>query len=216
MTHKQRKPIVIYGLTTVLLLAAIGLGFAGLHQKSKPSLTTNLTLTSIPIPTFAATPFVAEYKLKIDKIGLLAPIVLNVPGTDEQAYLKALKDGVAHYKGTMLPGQKTEDNENGNTFIFGHSSYFKPEQFSKIFVRLNDLHIGDIFQIIPTDKEPLSYKVIRSAIVTNDDLSVLGPDKDNKEIVTLMTCWPPGTVAKRYIVQAERILPSSPTPLPTN
>lgn len=62
------------------------------------------------------------------------PIIINTPGSNEKAYLKALQNGVAHYKGTLIPG-----SEAGNSFIFGHSSYYTnvAGQYKDVFENLN-------------------------------------------------------------------------------
>ena len=139
-----------------------------------------------------------DYVVQIDKINIKAPIIMNVDGFDEVLYLKALEKGVAHYKGTPLPGNK------GNSFIFGHSSYYanKPGSYKEIFKTLGNLKVGDEMKIVH-GAETFTYKIFVSKLVADDDGSVLDESKD--EILTISTCWPPGTYAKRWIVQGKRV-----------
>ena len=83
------------------------------------------------------------WTLSIKKLGISVPIVLNVNGADKDEYFAALQSGVAQMKGTALPGE-------GNTVIFGHSSYYKddPGQYKKIFSTLDQLKTGDEIKIL--------------------------------------------------------------------
>jgi len=125
----------------------------------------------------------------------------NVESSDEKIYNKYLKYGVAHFKGTPLPG------DGGNSFIYGHSavdSFFRNHKNlpETIFSRLNSIDIGQEV-IITRDKEILTYVVRNKKIVAPDDFSILRT-QNNKETVTLMTCWPLGIGTKRLVVVAER------------
>ncbi len=142
-----------------------------------------------------------RYFLIINKINVNAPVILNVSGSDEQVYLKAIEHGVAHYEGTALPGT------TGNSVIFGHSAYYqqKPGNYKEVFKDLNQLAVGDQFMVRHLRDQWL-YTVERSQVISNDTLSVLEPT--DAETITLLTCWPPKTTDKRYVVQAKRVLPS--------
>jgi len=137
------------------------------------------------------------YYLEIKKIDVLAPIILNVNGTKKDIYFKALESGVAQFEGTSLPG------EIGNSFIFGHSSYYDnaPGNYKKIFARLNELNYGDQIDIYK-DENHLVFEVIEKKIVEPTDLSVLKQTKDTR--LTLMTCWPLGSTKERLIVVAKK------------
>jgi len=125
---------------------------------------------------------------------VLAPILENVDGTEKAIYNKALQSGVAHYKGTALPEQ------NSNIFIFGHSSsVLGIGPYANIFANLNELDKGDTIVIYYKEQE-FHYIVFEKKIIGNDDLSVLEPTK--KEQLTLMTCWPIGSKAKRLIIKS--------------
>lgn len=146
-----------------------------------------------------------EYKndmfIHIDSVNIeKVKITSNVESSDENVYNKYLKDGVAHFKGTPLPG------DGGNSFIYGHSaitSFFRsnPDLPETIFTRLENVDIGDKIMIERDDKI-LSYTVRRKHIAEAEDFSVLQPSS-HRETITLMTCWPIGIGSKRLIVIAE-------------
>lgn len=150
-------------------------------------------LVQKPAPKEDIDPKIKEFGLKIEKLNILVPIIKDVNGENKTAYNKALNDGVAHYKGTALPGQ------NSNIFIFGHSStIFNKGNYATIFASLNDLEKGDEAQIF-YQNQIYSYKVSAKEIVEKTDIEVLNPTK--KERLTLMTCWPVGTNSKRLVVK---------------
>ncbi|MDD3086424.1 MAG: sortase, partial [Patescibacteria group bacterium] len=63
-----------------------------------------------------------------------------------------------------------------------------------------DLEIDDEIKINFNQQE-YKYKVSEKKIIPADDLSVLLPTE--REILTLLTCWPVGTADKRLIVIAK-------------
>lgn len=158
---------------------------------------------TVPIPTIPSTfvqPLETAY-LTIESIGVAAPIIEQVDGANEDEYLLALQKGVAHYEGTALVGQK------GNAFLFGHSSYYrkKPGEYKQVFKKLNQVPVGGTIAVT-RGTETYQYRVTASRIIEPTDVSVLAQPTDSTiEMVTIMTCWPPGTLNKRYILQAERI-----------
>lgn len=140
-----------------------------------------------------------DYKLVIEPLNINTPIMLNIDGNDSDLYLNALKDGVAHLKGTNLPGQK------GNIFIFGHSSYFffDDGRYKDVFKNLDKLIRGDIVTI-KSNLNNYDYKVYDIKIVSPSEIELI-KSKDDSEIISLMTCYPTGTSAQRLIVLAKRI-----------
>jgi LPXTG-site transpeptidase (sortase) family protein len=136
-----------------------------------------------------------EFGVEIPKIGLSAPVTANVNGDDKKEYELSLTEGLAHYKGTSLPGEKS------NIFIFGHSSSDTDSgPYAKIFSKLNNLTNGDKIMVYYKSKK-YEYTVVEKKIVTADDLSPL--NLTDSEQLTLMTCWPIGTNEKRLIVIAK-------------
>jgi sortase A len=108
---------------------------------------------------------------------------------------------LGHYKGSSLPGDK------GNKFIYGHSVlpwFFNPKNYKTIFSTLGDLNAGDEFYIYYNNNK-LTYKVEFKEVVDPTSVNPLAefkPDYLNESTVTLMTCWPAGTRAKRLLVRA--------------
>lgn len=135
----------------------------------------------------------------IPKIGVTAPLVF-VNTTNEAEVLLALRSGVVHYYGTALPG------ENGNTAFFGHSSndWWEPGNYKFVFVLLEKLTVGDTYEIHYNSRKYV-YRVTQTKVVEPNDLSVL--NQTERPTSTLITCTPPGTALKRFVVSAEQIAP---------
>ena len=191
---KKYKNILFFGGVTLLAAACLTcLYFHIRTTRTGPSKICAFSKT--PTPTSTIDPKIQEFGLKIDKLDILVPIVKEVDGDDKTAYNEALKGGVAHYKGTALPG------EGNNVFIFGHSSAEVKTDYAKTFAKLNDLEKGDEIIVYYQNNEH-KYKVKNKEIVEATDLSVL--KKSKEEILTLMTCWPIGTKDKRLIIRAEK------------
>lgn len=139
-----------------------------------------------------------NFSIIIPKIGANEKIISNVNPLNESEYQKALKNGVAHAKGTSFPDGK------GNVFLFAHSSgnFYENSRMNTVFFLLNKLEKGDKFSIVYKNKI-YDYKVSNKKIVADDEVEYLKNNK-NEEIVTLMTCWPPGTSYKRLLILGKR------------
>ncbi len=142
----------------------------------------------------------------IPKINITAPVILE-PSLAEKNIQRSLQDGVVHYAGTALPG------ERGNVAIVGHSSndWWEPGNYKFIFALLEKMAVGDKIQI-NYNSHKYVYEVINIKVVEPTDLSVLAPTTE--PTLTLITCTPPGTSWKRLIVSARQIEPV-PTSVPT-
>jgi sortase A len=140
-------------------------------------------------------PVNSRFGIVIPKIGANAAII-PVDPYDSRAYQQALTKGVAHAKGSVFPGRV------GNMFLFSHSSvnFYEAMRFNSVFYLLNKLSDGDQIDIyFETNK--FTYTVFDSTIVDPTNISYL-MEKTNDKLLTLMTCWPPGTTFKRLIVRA--------------
>lgn len=140
---------------------------------------------------------VAELKgdfITIPKIKAQAPLIFNVDPWTESVYKKILKKGVAHAKGTALPG------EEGRSFIFAHSSGNPLEQinYNTVFLKLGDLEIGDEI-LINRNGQIYRYTVTQKKIVYPNEISYLKVDGEG---LIVQTCWPIGTSFKRLLVFA--------------
>ncbi len=117
----------------------------------------------------------------------------------EEAIQKELEEGVVHYPGTALPS----DNE-GNVFLTGHSSYYPwaPGRYKDVFAILHAAKVGDEVKIYYNEKSYM-YIIREKVVVTPDNVEVLRQTQDRT--LTLMTCTPIGTNAKRLIIKADLV-----------
>ncbi len=185
--------------------------FVNFRGERPPGITASLTPRPIPSPTprpYASSEPVgavsqlpslhADFpanQLKVEKISITAPVAWEVPEND---ILERLKDGVAHYQGTSLPGQ------GGNVFIVGHSSnyFWVKSDYNNIFALLDKLSSGDRIEVSRNNVNYI-YEVKETRIVKPDEVQVL--ENTPKETLSLMTCWPIGTSLKRMLVQSELV-----------
>jgi LPXTG-site transpeptidase (sortase) family protein len=138
--------------------------------------------------------------VEIDKINVQVPVVLS-KDTTEELLQKDLDKGVVHYPGMAMPGQR------GNMYIAGHSSNYiwSKGAYNNVFRNLNDLQNGDVI-IIKTKQQngkeiEFRYIVTLKEEVASDDARIFA-DTQSQEL-TLTTCWPLGTNARRIMVKAQ-------------
>lgn len=139
-----------------------------------------------------------NFGIVIPKIGANSRIVENVDPYNSRVYQQALTRGVAHAKGTVLPGNV------GNIFLFSHSSvnFYEANRYNSIFYLLSKMEKDDEVYLF-YNKQKYRYQVIEKKIVDAKDVSYL-KGSGNGQTLTLMTCWPPGTTFKRLIVIAKK------------
>ena len=144
------------------------------------------------------TPVDPSFGIVIPKLGANARIIANVDPFNGAEYQRALTKGVAHAKGTSLPGQ------DGNIFLFSHSSvdFYRATQFNSVFYLLTKMEIRDTIDLY-YEGSRYSYSVTAKHIVSASDIQYLDAMGKGRKTLTLMTCWPPGTTLKRLIVIAE-------------
>lgn len=143
---------------------------------------------------FIMTPVDANFGIVIPKIRANARVIPNVDPYNSQIYQYALTKGVAHAKGTAFPG------EGKNIFLFSHSSanFYDALRYNSIFYLLTKLEVGDPVYLFYKNKK-YTYAVTGKKLVDPTDTSFL-TTQTQQEILTLMTCWPPGTSIKRLLV----------------
>jgi LPXTG-site transpeptidase (sortase) family protein len=140
-----------------------------------------------------------QFTIEIDAIDVRAPIILS-HSADEISLQNDLEKGVIHYPGTPMPGQR------GNVYIAGHSSNYiwSKGTFNTVFSKLNDLVVGDIVTITLTtyDGRIIEYIYETSLVeeVQADDQRIFAESGSNE--LTLTTCWPLGSNARRIMVKA--------------
>lgn len=145
------------------------------------------------------TPPDLDFSIVVPKISAVSRVIKDVDPFNSVIYQKALTKGVAHAEGSALPGQ------GKNIFLFSHSSvdFYEASRYNSVFYLLRKIELGDEVLLYYEDEE-FKYEVISTQIVEPDDVQYLSSTSDT-EMLTLMTCWPPGTTSKRLIIQAEKI-----------
>lgn len=142
-------------------------------------------------------PVSTEFGLVIEKINANAKIVANVDPGVEKEYIAALREGIAQAKGSTEPG------EDGNLFLFSHSTDapWNIVRYNAIFYLLRELEPGDRVIVFYKDRR-YDYIVFDKTTVPGTDLTFL-TNRYDRPVLTLQTCDPPGTVLNRLIVRAK-------------
>ena len=140
-----------------------------------------------------------DFSIVIPKISAASKVIANVDPANEEIYKAALKNGVAHAKGTKFPGSK------GPIYLFAHSTntLVNVSRYNAVFYLVKELEPEDQIIIFFAGLK-YSYQVTEKIITTPEDLSLI-KDGSSSERLILQTCWPPGTTLKRMMIVAERI-----------
>lgn len=139
-----------------------------------------------------------EFSIVIERIGVNAPVVKNVPVMDKNAYKEALKNGVAHAFVSKPPS-----SEPGNVYLFAHASlnFWELGKYATTFNLLRKLESGDRIYVFYEQKAYV-YEVINKEIVKGWDTYPLTRPVI-EPILTLQTCDPPGTTLNRLVVTSK-------------
>lgn len=135
-------------------------------------------------------------RIIIPDAGINSPVVFP-KSTDLEVLNSELAKGAVHYPGSALPG------EDGNVFLFGHSSRLavtKNKAFSA-FNRLSELERGDVIRIRNGEREHW-YRVV-SVEMKKDDAAVVELRNSGPRTLVLSTCRVFGEKDDRFIVTAE-------------
>ncbi len=155
-----------------------------------------------PSPGAIAPVFVADsrsqasgaFSISIPSLGISSLTVTHPsdPST-QKGVLKPLAVGVGHL--FDYPGQ------GGKILIYGHSSGYPwdTSSYTKIFRTINKLAIGDQIYVAYNGKSYV-YQVSKKKTVDAKDTSSFKPN--GTEELILYTCWPPDSIAQRYLVFA--------------
>ena len=144
-----------------------------------------------------------DFGIVIESINVNAPVVKNVDSGSYDEYIAALQKGVAHAKGTAVPGSKNA--VNNNVFLFAHSAInpIEAKRYNSVFYLLRKVKVGDRV-VTYYDGKRYDYEVFDKRVVEADDVRYLtDPSKD--PILTLQTCDPPGSSLRRLIVTAKLV-----------
>lgn len=139
-----------------------------------------------------------ENTLEIPRIEISAPI-FSVNSQDEKKVLESLDRGVVLYSDFAFPGQA------GQTIISGHSTMhdWPKSNPAWVFTYLRDVIEGDEI-IIHFNHRKYSYSVTKKfTLKTGEDISSY-PLTNSENVLTLITCWPPGrlSLGQRLAVEA--------------
>jgi LPXTG-site transpeptidase (sortase) family protein len=148
--------------------------------------TRGLAERSSLLPTEAAPPDFApnwhpELRLRIPAIGVDAMVVEGVDAA-------SLRKGPGHDPRSVPPGRA------GLSVIAGHSS-----SYGAVFARLGRLAAGDAI-IVETAGILVVFEVVGVREVAPDHKLEFG--REGQSAMVLITCTPPGTVARRLLVTA--------------
>ncbi|MBI6074364.1 class C sortase [Clostridium perfringens] len=105
-----------------------------------------------------------------------------------------LKKGVGVLDGTSLP----VGGENTHSVLSAHTGLAN----QKLFTDIDKLKDGDVFYLHILKKD-LAYKVNQIKVVHPDEIDEL-KISDDKDYVTLLTCYPYGINTERLLVRGER------------
>ena len=164
-----------------------------------PSVTIG-TVIHAPQPqvAMAAEPNASQFGITLPSLGITNLTVIHPadPFTDK-GLLEPLKDGVGHL--FSYPGN------GGKILIYGHSSGYPWDvsQYTKIFRQINRLQIGDTVTV-QYGGRTYNYQVTVKETVSASDLSAYQDGGDGEELI-LYTCWPPDSIAERYLVRARPV-----------
>lgn len=151
------------------------------------------------LPPLTLEPVSKTFGIVIEKIGANAVVVPQVDPYDQKAYDAALTKGVAHAKGTVYPG------EVGNSYMFAHNTLnaWDIPRYNAVFFLLHNLEPGDRISTF-VNGERFDYVVFDKKVHKPTDLSPL-ETKYSEPVLSLQTCWPPGTTWQRLVVRAKMV-----------
>lgn len=139
-----------------------------------------------------------DFGIVIPKINANSSVIDNVDPGNEKEYMEALQRGVAHAQGTALPG------ETGNIYLFAHSvgNIWEVANYNAVFYLIKELEPGDKVELYYQGRKYV-YTVFEKKIVDASDVGYLYT-QTNEKMLTLQTCWPPGTRLKRMLIFAKQ------------
>lgn len=152
-------------------------------------------LLNVPEP-LSISPLSTDFGVVIPKIAANAKVIANVDPGNQGVYTEALRRGVAHASGTVYPGQV------GNTFLFAHSvgNFWEVNRWNAVFYLLRELAPGDKVDLFYLGRRYV-YTVYDKKVVDASEVGYI-TTQANFPMLTLQTCWPPGTTLKRLLVFA--------------
>ena len=132
--------------------------------------------------------------LSIPRLGIEDVAVGDSP---KQSYLD--REGIMHLSGTGFPYER-----GSNTYIVGHAADYDASRVPNVFRNLKSLQQGDQITLRDTLGRTYEYRAYQYFIVNPTDVWITEP-VPGKEIISLQTCYPAPSFAKRLIIRAERV-----------
>lgn len=193
--YPMNYQLKIFG-NILILFALVGLSFIFIPAVRQEARYQFKELLNIK-PSVDIKPKDIEFGIVIPKIEANAKVFPNVDAGNEKEYFNVLQKGVAHARGTDLPGGRD------NIYLFAHSTgdIVNLRFFNAIFYLLHRLESGDEISLYYLGRR-YNYYVYDKKIVEATDLKYL-TSKYGEPVLTLQTCWPPGTTLKRLLVFAK-------------
>ncbi len=222
INKKQKELIKVYFFLFMVIFVAInwdslswmfnyrevsGLAydFFNPYQNSDLLVSANTTMVSAP-PLNATTPVKAqktypysdkENSIEIPSLNLVTPLVIG-ESTDIPTLEKNLDQGAVYYPGSVLPGQV------GQILVLGHSAPpgWPHIKHDWVFSDLDKLEVGSSI-VLYFNNHQYTYRIIKKDIVPRGQEVGSETLNGKNNILTLVSCWPPGKDYKRIAVDAE-------------
>lgn len=142
-------------------------------------------------------PSSSEYKITIPKLDIVNVDVNFADIYDESSALSILRYGLGNYLNP--PGSKKK------MVLFGHSSGYAWDHssYKTILREINRLNPGDRIYINYKEKGYV-YEIFDTRIIPASQDHVLVQNEHANEL-TLYTCWPPNSIAQRYVVYGKPV-----------
>lgn len=174
---------------------AVSITLSRIFSKERKPIT-NIAFTPLTTPEEKFEFTEKENSLEIPAVEIVAPISL-VKSTDEKEILAKLDMGPVMFSDSSLPGNI------GATIILGHSAMHDWPKSNPIwtFTYLRDVNEGDEI-ILNFEHRKYVYIVEKKSILKKGEEL---PSVEQKNILFLITCWPPGRLSfeQRLVIGAK-------------
>jgi len=138
-----------------------------------------------------------EYRITIPRLNIVNINVSFANTADPIAALALLKDGMGHYLSPPDAEQKM--------VLFGHSSGYSWDKsiYKNLLREIDRVNLGDRIYINYKEKAYV-FEVYRKDIIPESKDYTLIENASVNELI-IYTCWPPDSIAKRYILYAKPV-----------
>ncbi len=169
------------------------------------AVTATTTTVSVPMPTSAPVTAGVPIRIKIPQLNVDAPVIpvgLTASGAMDAPHTIT---EVGWYSGSVRPGMI------GTAVMDGHVAQIRGGIATQpgVFSRLNELHVGDVFQIVDDRGETISFVVRESRLFDpSSDTTALFTSADGKAHLNIITCdgsWDPiaASFSQRLVILAD-------------